>query len=127
MPTQILLATRLLWVQLGLGLINSIIQWGYFTSKATPAFVITVQATTFVIMAWLIYKIWRGRNWARITFAILFLLGLIPALPILADVFRRSLVAGCLTTAGTICQLVALYLIFVAPGRSWFSPPPKTA
>jgi hypothetical protein len=121
MPTQVQLAIRLLWAQLGLGLINAVIQWNYLTSQATPQFVIAVQATTVAVIAWLIYKMWKGRNWARITFAILFLLGLIPALLILAATFNRSLVVGCLSVAGLICQLVALYLIFVSPGRSWFA------
>ncbi len=125
MPTQIILATRLMWASLGLVIINSAIQWGYLTSQATPVFLVTVQAATLAIVAWLIYKIGRGRNWARVTFAIMFVLGLLPALPMMAATFNRSLVAGCLTVVSTICQFVALYLIFTAPGRSWFSPAPK--
>jgi hypothetical protein len=126
-PRQIALATKLLWISLGMGLINSASQWSYLTSQASPAFVLSIQIPTLAVLAWLTYKIGRGKNWSRITYAALFAIGLIQFFPIFAETFQRSLIAGLLTTAITASQLVALYLIFVSAGRVWFASAAKSA
>ena len=121
MPKQALWAVRLMWATLGLGLVNSLLQWNYLTSQASQSFVLSVQFVTLVIMVWLIYKLWRGRNWARITLLVLFAIGLLPSLPVLAATFRRDPIAGSIGTAVTILQVVAFYLVFATPGRLWFA------
>jgi len=121
MPAQVLLATRLLWLSLGLGLVNSAIQWRFLTSQAKPAFVLIVQPITLALMVWLTCMVWKGRNWARITLVILLALGLLPSLQLMGATFRRDPLAGSLTAIITICQLTAMYLVFTNPGRSWFS------
>jgi hypothetical protein len=87
---------------------------------ASVGFTLTVQVTTFLFLAWLTYKIWRGRNWARITFLALYLVGLPFSIPTVRGLFSASVTVGCITVLQTILQLAAIYLLFAKPGSNWF-------
>jgi len=120
-PREATLATNLLWTSLGLGLINSAFQFSYLKTQAPVGFILVVAGLTLAVMALLVYFISQGRNWARITFLVLFLIGLIPWFPQLVDTFSRSTLSGLLTVAQVVLQVVALYLIFSKPGAGWFA------
>jgi hypothetical protein len=110
----------LLFGSLALGPVTSALLWPYLTSKASVGFVLTTQGATTALLVWLIYKMWQGRNWARITFLVLTVLGLPFYVLTLKGYFSASATAGCLNLVQTALQLVALYLIFVRPGSEWF-------
>jgi hypothetical protein len=74
-------------------------------------------------MAVLIVMIGQRRNWARITFLILYLFGLIltvPALPALLILLRVRPLSFFLTLALTVLQTVALILLFQREASEWF-------
>jgi len=118
-PSQVLLAVRLLWASLGLGIVTSAIMRPHLPPGRETLF---IQVATFALLGWLTYKIWAGRNWARITFLVLWVLGFIPAVPILLRTFGVSPLAGSINLVQSLLQIVALYLVFTNPGRSWFKP-----
>jgi hypothetical protein len=120
-PREVKFATTLLWTCLGVGLVNSVVQFEYLRSQASTGFVLTVAGITLTVLALLIWFISAGRNWARITFLILFLLGLIPAIPQLASLFERSVLSGVISIGQWLLQIVAMYLVFSKPGATWFS------
>ena len=125
MPREAKLATNLLWISLGVGLINFAFQFDYLKSQASVGFIVTVSGITFAIIALLVHFISAGRNWARITFLVMFLLGLIPAVPQLAAIFERSLLSGLTSLGQWLLQIIALYLVFSKPGASWFGKRPS--
>jgi hypothetical protein len=116
-PSQVSLAVRLLWISLGLGAVTSAIMRPLFPSTTHT---VVTQVATFALLAWLTYKIWVGRNWARVTFVVMTALGLLIYIPILSVYFRFSPVAGTINLLQCLMQLVALYLLFTEPGRGWF-------
>src|SRR5215510_12692932 len=67
-PSQVVLAVRLLWGMLALGVVNSAVQWPKLVETTPPEMIIAIQLVTFGIIAWLTIKISSGRNWARITY-----------------------------------------------------------
>lgn len=123
-PEQVSRAVMLFWISLGLGVISTAFQWEYLTSLAGVGFALYVQAFTVAIYSWLIYKISRGRNWARITFLVLLLIGIIPFLSQLPLLFARSPAAGVIAFGQSALQIWALYLVFSEPGRRWFRRQP---
>jgi hypothetical protein len=71
-------------------------------------------------MAFLIFKISTGKNWARITYLVLFIIGMLPAVPVILGEFSRLPVVGALSLAQVGLQLFALVLLFTKPGSGWF-------
>ncbi|TXF79216.1 hypothetical protein [Chryseobacterium sp.] len=75
---------------------------------------------TFLIIGFLIYEMNKGKNWARITFLILTVLGLFFLPFTLPMLFEQSLVIGSLSSINGILQIAALILIFSGESNKWF-------
>ena len=120
-PREVSTATRLSIASLALGVLVDALLWRFLISTASVSFTLTVQILTVALLGWLIYKVWQGRNWARITLLIFWLLGLLFWVPTLSKFFEVSPTAGCVNVAQAILQGVALYLVFSSPGRTWFT------
>ena len=119
-PFQVTMAARLLMGSLALGVVTDALLWSRLTSRTSVGFVLGVQAVTVALILWLTYKIWQGRNWARVTQAVLTVAGLPFYIPTLKGYFSISAAAGSVSALQTALQLVAIYLIFIGPGRKWF-------
>src|SRR6185437_1928527 len=76
-PKEVTLAVKLLWTTLALGLAGMFLQPLNATAPAQWIGVIIGVGAVFGIWAWIVSKIARGRNWARILFLVLVVLGLI--------------------------------------------------
>ena len=72
------------------------------------------------IMFWLYYKIFQGRNWARIVWLVFSLLGLAmmpftyKLLGAMPGITKLQMTIGCGLT------LVIIWLLFFSPGKHWF-------
>jgi len=119
-PRQITWATGLLWATLGLGALNSLLQWSHMREKASVGFILTVQGATLVIMAMLVYQTGRGRNWARIILLFLFVAGIALEQRVLLPLITITTFGGAIVTVQLLLQLVSFYLLFVSPGRAWY-------
>jgi hypothetical protein len=103
-PSQVSAAVLLLFFSLGIGAVSSI--------HAAPPYLL---GGLFVVVfrAWLAYNIWIGRYWARGTYAVIFGLGVLAYVLSAGEAAKISILQRLL-------ELVALYLLFTNPGRSWF-------
>lgn len=119
-PAEARLAIILLWIGFALGPVGSAFQVDFLLSQAPLGFTMTVALVTYAILALFIHKISVGRNWARISYLVLFSLGLVPAFPLLVTTFERSVLVGLLYVCQWILQITALYLLFSRPGANWF-------
>ena len=119
-PAQVSTAVALIWVSLGLGVVNSVLDWRHLTSRSSMSYVLTVQLVTLAIFALLIYKTSCGRNWARLTFLILGVVGVPFFLYQLPAAFERAPISASVGVVQLLLQVGALYLVFSAPGRYWF-------
>jgi hypothetical protein len=120
-PREVTLATRILWVTLLLGVLNSILQWSHLREKASTGFILTVQGATLFIMAWLVYQTGRGRNWARILLLLLFVAGIALEPRALLASLTISTSGGAIVIVQLLLQLVSYYLLFVSKGRAWYA------
>lgn len=119
-PQSIVTAINLLWTTLAVGLVKMLMDFSNLSAVAPAAFTNFVLVFTFALMGFLIFKISAGRNWARITFLVMFIIGVLPTLPIVLGEFSRSAVVGALSVAQIGLQVYALFLLFTQPGSSWF-------
>ena len=119
-PKSVVVAVNLLWGTLLLGLIHVFVT-GFPSSQHSlgPAFQIVVFSITAAIMALFYVKISAGRNWARITFAVMFVLGL-PVMIFVLPKLLQNPVRGVFLLLQTGLQMYALFLIFTKPGSEWF-------
>jgi hypothetical protein len=69
---------------------------------------------------WQIYYIDLGRNWARILFLVLFLLGIPMWISSVFRLYRLSFILEALTVVIFVIEVVALALLFGRDARPWF-------
>lgn len=121
-PAEIDKATFLLWLSLGIGVLKTALDWPHLEamSRSTNFFVSTM-VFTFAVLALLFWKVGQGRNWARITLLVFFIIGVVPGVLILRSDFQRSTVIAVLDALQTLLQIYPLWLVFTAPGRNWFT------
>jgi predicted membrane channel-forming protein YqfA (hemolysin III family) len=130
MPSNVARFEQLMYLSLGIGIIVSVLEFSYFQSQANVGFILFIQAfvlALFVLFIWLIAR--RRANWARWTFLVIFLLGLIPYVPNAIELLQRNPVSGGLNLVQLVLQAVALYLVFTGNAANWFkkSPQPTAA
>ena len=84
-----------------------------------------VVVVVFLLGVWISYKIWIGRNWARIVVLVANLVGAIQTSLVIGSVFRVSPLLGTLTVAQNLLIGVSLFLLFTKPGGDWFKRRPR--
>ncbi len=119
-PQAVNRAVNLLWASIAFGLVKILMDFTHVSAMASVGFTSFVLAFTFAIIIFLIFMISSGKNWARIAFLIMFVIGTIPALPVVLDEFGRAPAVGALSVVQLCLQVYALFLLFTSPGRAWF-------
>jgi len=114
-PQQVVYATALVWLSFATGLVSEL-----FPSSAPPLpLPVQVFAWGFAcaVTALVNVGVWRGRHWARVTYALLEFLG-IAGVPL--SLAARTVVSVALESFGLALGLVVVYLLFTKPGSLWF-------
>ncbi len=119
-PKPVAVAVTLLWVSYAMGLARGLMDFSALTAVASLAYVAFVMFFTFALIAYLIFRIAAGENWARIGFLVMLILGLIPTLPQIIKEWPGAPFAAILTVLQLAIQAYALFLLFTSPGNSWF-------
>ncbi len=127
-PWQVVLAVRLAVLSYLMGALSLILYWDYFSTMRSAQSVLVNLGIALIFFIWIYYKIYAGRNWARITLlVILVLVGLMTMSSVFMDKISELLapapaVVKAQMIAGLVISLIILGLLFVSPGRSWFRP-----
>ncbi len=119
-PPRVGTAVKLLYITLGIGVLRSIMEASMYAEMASPAFVMLIMFFVLGIMWFFIFMIGKGRNWARITLLVLFIIG-IPFIGLLQ--WQSSVanpISGLLGIAQIIMLIVALVFLFQKPSSDWF-------
>lgn len=119
-PKSVALATTLLWICVALGLVTALLDQQRLAEVATPSFINIVLFVCFATIVGVTLLISARKNWARITYAVLFLLGLVPGLSTILKSFATVAVVGMIPLASACLQLAALVLLFLPSANSWF-------
>lgn len=122
-PKEVILAIWLVIAGYLLGWLAVFVTWDYQMSLQTPGQLFLGQAFGTVIAAWIYYKIYHGRNWARILFLISVVLGLgVYLIPVVTEVLQAvPEVTKIVMIAGHLINAAVVWLLFFSPGRHWFN------
>ena len=113
-------AVTLLYITLGIGVVRSIMEASRNAQMASPGFVMFITFCVLGIMWFFIYMIGKGRNWARIIFLVLFIIGIpFSILPLLQSMAANP-ISGLLGIGQTVIQIIALVFLFQKPSSIWF-------
>ncbi|HKU69868.1 MAG TPA: hypothetical protein VJQ51_03430 [Burkholderiales bacterium] len=119
-PRSVTLAVTLLWISLTIGVAKMPFDPAGMKAVPFPALVWSIAAVIMAFFCVLIFKISSGRNWARITFLVLFLVGLLVGVPGLMAEFQRVPLLALVSVVASVMQLWAVILLFTSPGKGWF-------
>lgn len=121
-PKKVSSALMLIYITLAMGIIRFLLVASAKAemSGSRIATLILIIFVVFGIMAWFVAMIGRRKNWARIAFLVLFLIGLFPFVLALIQSFSISTLSGILGLAQTVLQGFALVLLFQKESSDWF-------
>ena len=129
-PQQVIWAVRLLWMTPALGVAALPFTWPSVRAQTTIlslASVVFIFAFTLALYGALAFAIGRAKNWARLAFMLLFIVGTLGFPSLFETAFKGGILRGLLVIVQTITQFAAIVLLFTAPARGWFRKPKATA
>jgi hypothetical protein len=119
-PQNIKNAVILICISLVVGLFKVVLDYDFLLSLGPIQGTAITMALTIFIMLFLAYKIWQGRNWSRITFSVLFILGIYPAVLLMPAEAERSIAVMLGSALQTLAQVAALILMYLPVSNGWF-------
>jgi hypothetical protein len=122
-PTVVTRAVWLLYLALLIGFIRAVVTVVRFArGLGGPELFVAISfgVIFFGLYLFLVTKISVGRNWARIVYLILVLVGLPFAIPSYIGELKMSLLAGSIDFMILILQLAGTALLFTSNSNRWF-------
>jgi len=122
-PKQIMWAIWLAAIGYGVGLVVVLLSWDYYSKLQSIGSFLVSQVISLAILVWLYSRIYVGRNWARIVLLIFSAIGMLTIMNrMVMDLLASApIIARVQTFVGLGLNLVILWLLFLSPGRLWFS------
>jgi presenilin-like A22 family membrane protease len=121
-PPQVALAIKLAAASMVLGGLDQLVGWDFYRGESGTVSLLLLHALGLLAAVWIYYKIYLGRNWARIVLLIVTLLALLTY----ADSTQRALfqsvppLAKILNIASWGIDVGVLWLLYTKPGSAWF-------
>lgn len=107
---------------LAIGAAKSILDWRHMVDVSQGAAEALLTALfTLALLGFLTWKVAEGRNWARITLLVFFVLGAVPYVFVARGELHRSVSLAAVGFLQVGMQVGALLLVFKTPGRFWFA------
>lgn len=119
-PAAVGSALKLIYATLVLGFVRDFWEVARLSESIPLGRLIFVQAFVFAFILFFTWKIGKGRNWARLTFAIMFLAGLPLAVTPLWQSLMAAPVSGILGLVQVLMQLAAVVFLYQKASSEWF-------
>ena len=127
-PVEVTNAIKLVALNFVVGWIAMVVSWDYFSALYPSSTKLVVnQVFCTAVWVWILYKIYHGRNWARILLVVFTVLGFAMTWSgVFAGIIASAPIVAKLSTAfAVVVNLTVLWLLFVSKGRLWFRKRPK--
>lgn len=119
-PRAVIIAVRLLYVSIAVGFLRGIIVGPQAVKDVPIASVVLVLIFVSGVLWFFIHKISRAKNWARIVYLLLFVIGnWFTILPLFRSVAAYPL-TGLLGIGQATLELAAMVMLFSGPSNQWF-------
>ena len=122
-PREATRAVQLISASFLIGGIRAVVELTHKVSGVYFLVAIFLLIAFFGICFFLVSKIAAGRNWARIVFIVLVLIGLPFAILGYIQELRTSLLGGSISIIIAVLQLIGTYLLFIKNSNTWFRRP----
>ena len=119
-PKEVTNGVWLLSLSLLIGGVRSAIE---LKSKVTGVYYLVGLLLLLLMLGFFfffVFKVSRGRNWARIILLLLLILGLVAGVPAYIQEFRTNLVHGSVTLLIALLQVLGTGLLFMPKANGWF-------
>jgi hypothetical protein len=125
-PKTVNIAVVLLWASAALGIISNVIRMfrGEFPPNVPQIVPILTFALSFAFASWFNIKIATRRNWARITWVVLFAVGLLILLAKPTILTRLSTMLIVLFSAQHLIAIATAVLLLTPTSNRWFKKEP---
>jgi hypothetical protein len=120
-PPQISRAITLLWISVAISFAAIPLEWSFLRSISSVVSILLQDIFTAGVFAFFIWKIGQGRNWARVTFLVMFVLGALLSLWALPKAPSFPRIGWIIFIVQAALQAYALLLMFVGPGKAFFA------
>lgn len=100
--------------------IPGIRQKGFGSDAATVIFNLVFTALALSLSVWLIFKILRGKNWARWTMLAYMSIGALFGVPQILDDFSADPIPAVIDSVTLALEGIACWFLFVGEGGAWF-------
>jgi hypothetical protein len=119
-PRKIGLAVKLLWIGIGIGVLQFLIFLVQNDDSSSSASAIAMAILSLSVVSFLVVMIDRQRNWARIAFTILLILGIPGVLRQFFFFLEHSPLIGLLVLMQMAAQTFAAVVLWKNEANSWF-------
>lgn len=128
-PVEIRRAIQMIIASIALGIVRFALTYEQTKAKIEAAnipgmapwlFIILTLTFSFGFNLVLLFFLSRGRNWARILFTILFVIGVPMSVPYLMEAFNVAPVSGVVGVLQLGLQLYGVFLLFQPASNAWF-------
>ena len=119
-PRQIEWFVVLQCASLALGALKLPLNWTHLIGRASVVSLVFVLGFTTALIGFLTWKVTQGRNWARITLLVLFLIGVLPFVYNVRSELARSVGLATISIVQAALQGLSLALVFTSPVNEWF-------
>jgi hypothetical protein len=118
-PIEVTRAVKLLIASSAIDLIAKIPTLLYLSSAEILSEIV-ISVLVYGVIGWFIYKIYQGRNWARIINLVLSIIGFVLIAPSFIYELNNDWLSACLIFFNVAVQAIALYLLFKSNSNVWF-------
>ena len=119
-PKRVITGIQFLLASLGLGTITAVVGVMRSTSGTVMVGALIGVLIFFGVSFLLVWRIAAGKNWARILWLVLVLIGTPFALRSYLATMKVNVLSSSLSIFITILQLVGTYLLITGSSNSWF-------
>ena len=115
-PVEVINAVKLIYVSICAGIINSIIEHHAVSIEEWLPQIVFSYGISFLLAT----KISFGKNWARITYLIIIIIGIPPIILNFITAVSRSPVVGAIMLLTFVLQFAAVVLLLNNKSKTWF-------
>ena len=121
-PKSIIVGKNILYTTILLNLVNSVIsECMNINENYSRAQRLVITIATLLILFVLTRQISLRRKWARTTFLILFIMGMLIFPIVLIAMFKTNILIGIIEVLQTLLQIIALIFLFSKESSLWFN------
>ena len=120
-PPKVALAVKFFYLVVGIGIIRAAMTIIRHADVRSPYFLVLTKLIIYAGSLYLIYQLSKGRNWARLSMAVIFIISIpLTILPAFASLFHNPVHAS-LGFVQLALYIIGLAFLFHGSSSSWFS------